>query len=130
MTSPPPVTTSFDEGRFFDLWMLVHFASGAAGGYSNVFFELSDRLVVALGLGLMILWEVGEHLAGIRESWPNRVIDIVVGLLGVALALTTAPLLLPSREILSFAITLGCALVGLGYGVRARNRRQRARVAA
>jgi hypothetical protein len=129
MTSPPPVTTSFAEGRYFDLWMLVHFASGAAGGYSNVFFELPDRILVALGLFLMILWEVAEHVAKVRESWINRILDIVVGMLGVALAVGTAPFLLPSREVLAFAIMLGAGLVGLGYGVRARNRRRRAAAA-
>jgi hypothetical protein len=121
----PPATSSFAEGRYFDLWMLVHFASGAAGGYSNVFWELPVALVYGLGLFLMIVWEIGEYLARIRESWPNRIIDIVVGLLGVALAVGTAPYLLPSHETLAFAISLGSGLVGLGYGVRARNRRRR-----
>jgi hypothetical protein len=126
----PPVTTSFAEGRYFDLWMLVHFASGAAGGYSNVFWELPVPLVYGLALILMILWELGEYIARIYESWPNRVIDIVVGLLGVALAVGTAPFLLPSREILAFAVGTGAGLLGLGLGVRARQRRQRATAAS
>jgi hypothetical protein len=130
MTSPPPVTSSFAEGKYFDLWMLVHFASGAAGGYSNVFWELPASIVYGLGLFLLGLWEVAEHFARIRESWANRILDVVVGMLGVALALGTAPYLLPSREVLAFAITLGSGLVGLAFGVRARNRRVRARSVA
>jgi hypothetical protein len=126
MTTPPPFTTSLAEGRYFDLWMLVHFVSGAAGGYSNVFWELPDPLVCALALALMVLWEVGEYLARIRESWANRILDIAVGMLGVALAVGTAPYLLPSREVVAFAITLGGGLTGLAFGVRARNRRRAA----
>jgi hypothetical protein len=129
MTAPPSVTTSFAEGKYFDLWMLVHFASGAAGGYSNVFWELPGPIVYGLGLFLMVLWEVAEHFSKIRESWVNRFLDIVVGLLGVAVAVSTAPFLLPSHEVLAFATSLGGGLVGLGYGVRARNRRRRAAAA-
>ena len=124
MTSLPPVTTSFAEGRYFDLWMLVHFASGAAGGYSNVFWELPIPIVYGLGLFLMSLWEVAEYVAKIRESWVNRILDILVGLLGVALAVGTAPYLLPSSEVLAFAVALAGGLVGLGCGVRARSRRR------
>ena len=130
MTSTPPVTTSFAEGRYFDLWMLVHFASGAAGGYSNVYWELPGPWVYLLALFLMLLWEAGEYVSKIHESWPNRIIDVVVGMVGVTLAERSATVLLPSQEVIAFVVSLAVALVGLGLGVRAFKRRQRAKAAA
>ena len=84
---PPLVSFSFAEGRFFDLWMVVHFLSGVAGGFSNTFFGLSAPQVFALGFLMMLGWEIGEHAQRVRESLANRALDVVVGLAGTALAL-------------------------------------------
>ena len=124
MTSPPPVTTTFAEGRYFDLWMLVHFASGVAGGFSNVYFELSPRYLFALAFLLMLAWEGGEYLIGLRESWANRIIDVIVGMAGVFLAERAARAMLPSREVMAFFASLAVALVGLALGVRAYRARR------
>jgi hypothetical protein len=123
MTTPPAVTTSFDEGRYFDLWMFVHFISGVAGGFSNVFWELPTAMMYALAVFLMLLWETGEFLARIRESWSNRVIDLVVGIAGVILAERLSRVMLPSREIVAFVACTALALGGLALGVRAYRRR-------
>lgn len=123
MTSPPAVTTNFDEGRYFDLWMLVHFVSGVAGGFSNVFWELPTPMMYALAVFLMVLWETGEFLARIRESWSNRGIDLVVGLAGVVLAERLSRMMLPSWEIVAFVLCTALALVGMALGVRAYRRR-------
>jgi hypothetical protein len=88
--------------------MLVHFASGVAGGFSNVFFGLSTLGVYLVATALMALWELGEYLLGVRESWSNRVLDVVVGLAGVQVALwIAAPL---SRRGQFVALTTGVAL--------------------
>ena len=82
----PAISTTFDEGRYFDLWMLVHFMGGVTGGFSNLLFSLSTANVYVVGIALMTLWEIGEYARGIREQFSNRVLDIAVGLGGVALA--------------------------------------------
>lgn len=120
------VSLTFAEGKFFDLWMLVHFLSGVAGGFSNVFFALSVLWVFALAILMMVAWEIIEHMNGIRESFSNRVVDIVVGLLGVWLALAVASVLEPAAEWIAFGLTLGIGLVGMAFGVRARRRRGKA----
>lgn len=122
----PLISLTFDEGRYFDLWMGVHFVSGVAGGFSNVYFALSPIWVFALGFAMMFAWEVVEYLNGIRESFSNRVVDIVVGVLGVWLALVIARVLEPRGEWIAFGLTLALGLVGMGFGVRARKRRRRA----
>jgi len=83
----PAISTSFAEGRYFDLWMLVHFMGGVTGGFSNVLFGLATTRVYQIGLAIMVVWELAEYLRGIREQFVNRVLDVAVGLTGVALAL-------------------------------------------
>jgi hypothetical protein len=125
MTDVPPISTSWDEGRYLDLWMLVHFGSGAAGGFSNVLFGLTAIQVFMLAIGLMLLWEMAELALDITESLSNRAIDIVVGLAGVWLALMIAQRLDPHVERIAFVTTLTLSLIGMGLGVRAAIRRKR-----
>ena len=121
----PSISLTFAEGKYFDLWMVVHLLSGVAGGFSNVFFALAAPWVFALAFLMMVVWEIVEHLNGIRESFSNRVVDVVVGLLGVWLALAAARALEPRAQWVAFGVALFLALVGMGFGVRARRRRFR-----
>jgi hypothetical protein len=126
MADLPTVSTSWAEGHFFDLWMLVHFASGVAGGFSNAYFGLGRTELYVLALALMLLWEVGEAAAGIGEAVTNRLVDVVVGMAGVTLAVALTPRLGAAGAGIGFGIALGSALVGMGFGVRAARRRKRA----
>jgi hypothetical protein len=108
--------------------MVVHLLSGFAGGLSNVFFGLSDRGVLLLGLGLLVAWEIAEYLLGVRESPSNRIIDVVVGFLGILAALWTAARLTRDGEVLAFAIAAAVTTVlstagWLAYRRRAREQR-------
>lgn len=126
MTDRPLVSPDWREGRVYDRWMLVHLMSGVAGGFSNVYFGLSAPVVVAIGLGLMVLWEGVEVLAGIAESWENRLIDLAFGLVGVALALLAAARLGRRAELWAFWVSLVVFAVGDFLGWLAYRRRTRA----
>ncbi len=127
MPRVPNVSWSFREGRYFDLWMLVHCLGGVTGGFSNVFFGLAARNVYIVGVLLMIAWEILEHVAGIRESPANRFVDVVVGVAGVAGALWVATHLEGSARHLAFAVS-AIAFVGGGLlGWLARRRRNATR---
>lgn len=126
MAELPAVSTTWSEGHLFDLWMLVHFASGAAGGFSNAYFKLGMLTLFGVALALMVLWELGEAAAGIREVMSNRLVDVVVGLAGVSLAVVLTRLLGTTGALVGFVVTLGSALVGMGFGIRAARRRKRA----
>lgn len=119
----PAFSFSWREGRFFDLWMLAHFASGVAGGFSNVFFGLSALAVYVLATLIMTLWEAGEYVLGVRESWSNRVLDVVVGLIGVQVALWIAAALTARWHVIAFLIGLGSALALNVFGWVAFRRR-------
>lgn len=124
--SLPPVSFTFAEGRYFDLWMLVHFGSGIAGGFSNVVFGLTRPQVLALGLLLMLIWEAGEMAMGVRERVSNRIVDVAVGMFGVVLALGVAPRLPEAAQLAAFVLTLVASLTGMGLGVRSYRRRKAA----
>ena len=119
----PRVSSNFAEGRYWDHWMLVHLASGIAGGFSNVFFGLTNPQVYGLAFAMMLLWEVGELALRIRESLSNRIVDVAVGMVGVWLALRLAPALSVPQRRLAFAVMFAVGLVGMGFGVRAYRRR-------
>ncbi len=125
MRPTPSITTTWEEGRFFDLWMVVHFLSGLSGGLSNVLFGLSTLGVYALGASLLIVWELVEFARGIRETWENRALDLVVGVAGIAVAQFAAARLEPTWEYAAFgvsavAFTLGTVRGWLAYRARVR----------
>lgn len=107
--------------------MLVHLGSGIAGGFSNVFFGLNNTTVLLLGACLMTVWEVLEYVMRVREHVSNRVIDVVVGMVGVVLALVLAPLLSRTAHLAAFFGTLVVSTIGMGFGLRARRRRTKSK---
>ncbi len=120
----PRFSPSFDEGRYFDLWMLVHFVAGLAGGFSNIMFALDRFWVLVLAFTLMLAWELGEFLTGVRESLSNRVVDIVVGMVGVWLALLVSQGMAPAWRWAWFLSMVALGSVGMALGVRAYHRRK------
>ncbi len=120
------ISTTWAEGRVFDLWMIVHFLSGLAGGFSNVVFGLSTRDVYALGVSMLLVWEVIEYFRHVRESWENRVLDVVVGAAGIAIALWCAERLSRTAEFAAFGLSTLAVVAGSVFGwmaFRARGRR-------
>lgn len=116
---------SWEEGRYLDGWVFVHALSGFAGGLSNVFWGLGPLRSYGLAVTLMIVWEAGEWVAGIRESLSNRIIDIVVGMIGVELALRTLAVVSPAHGRLAFAGAFVLSVAGSLVGARAYRRRTR-----
>ena len=120
------ISTTWAEGRVFDLWMIVHFLSGLTGGFSNVLFGLSTRGVYVLGVSMLLIWEAIEHVRQVRESWENRVLDILVGVAGISVALWCAPRLSRLAAFGAFGLSTVAVLTGsyLGWlAFRARKRR-------
>lgn len=125
MSPTRPVSLSWNEGRYFDLWMLVHLTGGVAGGFSNALFRLPTGGVLLLGFLLMLLWELVEIRLGVRESWENRLLDVALGLAGVAVALALSPRLGPSGRVAAFVVSVLVFAVGDLMGWLAYRRRMR-----
>lgn len=126
MPTRPAFSPDWREGRYFDRWMFVHFASGVAGGFGNVFFGFSVPMTFAVAIAVMVFWEIGEALLGVREVWSNRFIDVGVGCAGVGLALGAATHLTEPGQRIAFIVTLTVALLTSAAGWLAYRRRGRA----
>lgn len=126
MRTRPAFSPDWREGRYFDRWMFVHFASGVAGGFGNLFFGFTVAGTFGVAIAVMVLWELGEALLGVREAWSNRIIDILVGCVGVGIALFVAARLTATGQRVAFAITLAVALASSAAGWIAYRRRTRA----
>lgn len=122
----PPVSLSWSEGRFFDLWMFVHLVAGFAGASTNVQWRLSTPVVFAIALGMMVVWEWGEWLFGIREAWENRLLDILVGLAGTALEQFLVAPFSSRAEAIACVSSLALLAVLSVWGWVAYRRRERA----
>lgn len=106
--------------------MLVHFVSGVAGGFGNLFFGFTTPGALGVALAVMVVWELGEVMLGVREAWSNRIIDIAVGLAGAALALFVAARLTTNGQRAAFAITFAAAAGSSAAGWLAYRRRIKA----
>lgn len=126
MTARKNISQTWKEGRYFDLWVFPHVMTGVAGGFANVFFDLSVSVIFGVGLLLMILWEVFEVVIGIKESWQNQVMDLAVGLVGIAFALAVASRVGRGAQIGAFAVSFVIMMVSGVIGWLASRRKKRA----
>jgi hypothetical protein len=125
MRSVPAISEDWDEGRFWDRWMIVHWLSGVVGGFANVFISLSAPAIYGIAVAAMVAWEIIEYAMGVREHRWNRVVDVAVGLVGVLVALQVAARVDDHTEYWLFGVTLVIALGLMGWGVKAFKERQK-----
>lgn len=81
------------ERDYIDFWSFVHFLTGVLFGYVHFIFNLPLLRVFLLAVVLFILWEVFELIKGIRETKKNRVIDIMIGIIGFGFTTYAYPLM-------------------------------------
>ena len=125
VTKLPNVSLGWNEGRYADRWMLVHFGVGVVGGFSNVFFGLSVVTVFIVGAVLMCSWEAFEYTVGIREARTNIAIDVLVGLAGTSLALALAARVSARAETALFVASATATGTGGLFGWLASRKRKR-----
>ena len=61
----PIISWTFDEGRFWDLWMFVHILSGMLIASLNFFVGIPENILYSGGLIGLTLWEIFEKFFGI-----------------------------------------------------------------
>lgn len=70
------------EGRYLDLWSLVHVIGGGLLAGIFVFLEISLLYSFIASFLILLFWEIFETLRGIKEFPTNIVSDMVVGTAG------------------------------------------------
>lgn len=70
------------EGKYIDFWSINHILGGALLAQIFVFLGVNFWISLVISFIIMILWEVYEYKTKVYETIQNRVMDVVVGLLG------------------------------------------------
>ncbi len=73
-------TDIWREGKWLDLWSVVHFLSGMSVGFGIYFLHLDPLPAVVIAFLSFTLYEMWEAVAKIEETPANRFMDVVVGM--------------------------------------------------
>ncbi|MDO8514192.1 MAG: hypothetical protein Q7S50_01450 [bacterium] len=68
------------EGKWLDLWSVVHLLSGTSVGFSLIFIKFGTIASIVIGLLLLVVYEMWEAIVKIEETPQNRFMDVVVGM--------------------------------------------------
>jgi hypothetical protein len=78
----PAVSWSWQEGRYWDLWMIVHTLTGTICACVVALLDLPPMYAYLLVLLALTVYELGEMAAGIVEEIENWVLDVLFGMFG------------------------------------------------
>ena len=81
----PIVSWGWEEGRYWDLWMIVHFWSGVVLAFGIPFVNAPREFLIGLAFLALVAWELIEYFFDIHEVIENRILDIIFGLAGLLL---------------------------------------------
>ena len=101
-------TDIWREGKWLDLWSVVHLLSGISVGLGFYFLHFGTFAPVVLALLSLICYEMWEMHMQIDEAPTNRLMDVVVGMAGFVPAFF---LLAPMLSLWAFLSTFGLVLV-------------------
>ena len=78
----PLIYQIWEEGKYLDLWNIPHFLIGILIGFALIFFSVPLIYSLIIVFLIKLSWEIYEHINVIKETIPNKILDIVTGLLG------------------------------------------------
>ena len=108
------------QGKWLDLWSVVHFLSGILIGLGFYFLHVGAFASVALALVSLVAYEMWERLMQMEETFANGCMDVVVGMFSFLLAFFIfAPLLSGVLLVLAFGAVLVVDTVMSIFGWRA-----------
>jgi hypothetical protein len=73
-------TDLWREGKWLDLWSVVHFLSGMSVAFCFYFLHFGAFASTALALVCLIAYEMWEIIVKIEEMPTNRFMDVVTGM--------------------------------------------------
>ncbi|MCR4274880.1 MAG: hypothetical protein NUW02_02420 [Candidatus Campbellbacteria bacterium] len=123
MSRIPFISKTWREGRVWDLWMVVHLFSGVTIGFANSFLGLSTPVLFFVTLTGMIIWEIVEIFNGVHEMDENRILDILLGLIGLFGAVQFSRYFLEPQQHIAFYISALILTFGCYLGWRAYQKR-------
>jgi len=103
----PIVLDSWLGGKYFDWWMVLHFLGGFVIELSLLLLGLKMIVSSIITLLVLVLWEIYEYKKLIYEPISNKIIDIIVGLIGIGASIWVFKIL----ENVSFVVVLASAFL-------------------
>lgn len=70
------------EGDVFDLWTVNHVLAGALLGALSHMIGIYFWPAIIVSVLLFLCWEVYEKTHDIKETWANRIADVVTAIIG------------------------------------------------
>lgn len=79
-------TDVWREGVWLDLWSVVHLLSGTLVGFVLYLLNFSGEASAVIAFLLFVLYEMWEVMVQIEETPTNRMMDVVVGMVGYGIS--------------------------------------------
>jgi hypothetical protein len=111
-------TDIWREGKWLDLWSVVHFLSGVSLGLGISFFKFDTLSSVIIVFLLLVAYEMWEAMVKIEETPQNRTMDVVVGMVSfLPTFFFITPVLTKTDVIISFVLILmwNITLAAIGW---------------
>ena len=113
-------TDIWRDGKWIDLWSVVHFLSGISIGLGFYFLHVETFASVALALVSLIAYEMWERLMRMEETFANGCMDVVIGMLSFLVAFfILAPLVSGTVLLYGFGFVLFVDVAMSVFGWRA-----------
>lgn len=104
-------TDIWREGKWLDLWSVVHLLSGASVGFVLYFLHFGATASIMLALFSFISYEMWEIIVKIEETPTNRFMDVVVGMVSFLPTFFLAPLLSDASLFIVFGMVLTANII-------------------
>jgi len=109
-------TDIWREGKWIDLWSVVHFLSGVSFGLGATFFKFGAVPTIVIVFLLLVAYEMWEAMVKIHETPQNRFMDVVVGMASFVPAFFLVQGLSGPSLILAFGLVLTVNIVLATFG--------------
>lgn len=104
------------EGKYIDFWTINHILAGAVIAGVSVISSVPFWTIVIVLFSLTIVWEIYETIKNIRETIENKILDVIVAMVGFAIIYIVMNVQILNNVILVLIITLLFTILNiLGY---------------
>lgn len=105
------------EGKYIDLWSVVHLLTGVSFGLGMFFLKFGTAPSALIVFILLVAYELWEALVKIEETPQNRMMDVVLGMTSfIPTFFYLAPLLPQTDLIIPFASILAANVILAALG--------------
>ncbi len=109
-------TDIWREGKWVDLWSVVHLLSGASVGFSIAWLGFGFAASAVIAFLLFVAYELWEAMVKIHETPQNRSMDVVAGMVSFVPVFFLVQGLSGSNFILAFGLVLTLNIVLATFG--------------